>query len=100
MLDCKTHKIRYNKEFILKKIKGYTQQDLKKNLNNNLTVDNIQNLIDKNCNTCHYCRRKLHRGNFTLDRVDSGLNHNLDNVVLCCLSCNRVKSDRDISVVY
>lgn len=31
-----------------------------------------------------------------LDRIDSGLPHNLDNVVPCCIQCNRAKSNKSV----
>lgn len=60
--------------------------------------------------TCHYCGRAPHRtkqyvpyenstrpiGYFTfngLDRIDSSIGHIKDNVVPCCMDCNRAKSD-------
>ena len=84
---------RYNRNFIEGRINGYIEQDKRKNMTNDLTVDGIQDMVDRESNICYYCRRGLHRGNFTLDRVDSQLSHNLSNVVLCCKSCNCKKSD-------
>jgi hypothetical protein len=84
---------RYNSKFIKMKIDGYNEQDAKKGLTNDLTVENIQELVDRETNICYYCRKTLYNGNFTLDRIDSLLSHNLNNVVLCCKSCNCAKSD-------
>ena len=97
--DIRIEKTEYNSSFISKKIDGYIQQDAKKNLKNDLTVDKVQKLVDNNENICRYCRRNLNQTNFTLDRVDSSLCHSINNVVLCCLSCNRKKNDLDVSVM-
>ena len=55
---------------------------------------------------CHYCSKKLNfsphtrddKGNYTsrayqLDRKDNNKGYTLENVVLCCWECNRLKSD-------
>jgi len=80
-----------------------------------LTFDDFYDLSQKHC---HYCgtapnttyNKFIHRGeaknsqhamdngNFTyngLDRIDSSLPHNKDNVVSCCIMCNAAKSDHN-----
>jgi hypothetical protein len=85
--------VRYSNSYIAKKVDSYKGQDRERNCENDLTVKNVQGLVDKNSNICHYCRRGLHRGNFTLDRVCSTLPHNVSNCVPCCYNCNIKKND-------
>lgn len=43
---------------------------------------------------CHYCGEKItHKSGCSLDRKDSDLGYSLDNVVPCCVSCNRMKNN-------
>jgi hypothetical protein len=44
-------------------------------------------------NQCHYCLGKLNPTGHALDRMDSSRNHEADNVVPCCLKCNRIKGE-------
>lgn len=43
--------------------------------------------------SCHYCGRDNKTG---IDRVDSSIGYELDNVVPCCSQCNKAKRDRDL----
>jgi len=82
-----------------KKISGYKQQDvLKKIYDPNNFIDLsvlIEKIIESKLN-CYYCKcnmfllyeivRELKQ--WTLDRIDNNIGHNVDNVVICCLECN------------
>jgi hypothetical protein len=92
-----------NKKIIIKqlekKILGYKQQDINKNvleLNKFITLDSV---IDKLVQTemkCYYCSIKMSLlyenvrdpCQWTIDRIDNNLGHNNDNYVLACLKCN------------
>ena len=81
----------YHKQFLCRKIKGYTAQDEVKSRDTDLTVDNVKKLITDNSNTCfnfHECNNDLHEENFTLDRLDNAHGHLIKNVRLSCLHCN------------
>lgn len=65
----------------------------------NLTKDEFKQLVEKNCHycgsapknikkTCNGCY--IHNG---LDRINSDLGYDLNNVVPCCIICNRAKSN-------
>jgi hypothetical protein len=43
--------------------------------------------------SCHYCGNFITSNGGSLDRKDSSIGYILDNVVPCCASCNKVKSD-------
>jgi|ERR1035441_520809 5-methylcytosine-specific restriction endonuclease McrA len=42
---------------------------------------------------CAYCDGPLNKGGSGLDRKDTSKSYILDNVVPCCYSCNKIKSD-------
>jgi len=85
--------VRYNNSYIAKKVDDYKEQDRLRNCENDLSIESVQELVNNNSNICYYCRRGLHKGNFTLDRVCSTLPHNIRNCVLCCYQCNIRKND-------
>ena len=82
------------------------------------SFDHFYKLTQKNCFYCngepnnHFNGFKYKKdasqyakdnGYFTyngLDRVDNSLPHILDNVVSCCITCNRAKCDRTIDQFY
>ena len=89
---------------------NYLQQAKLRGIEFSLTRDNFGELLQKNCEYCGNppCRRvrrarvgkiKNLRGfyeNFMyngLDRVDPSQGYKQDNVVTCCWTCNRIKSD-------
>lgn len=81
-----------------------------------LTLESFLELSQRNCHYCDsppistynkFAHRKgvknsefaLTEGDFTyngLDRIDSSKGHDLDNIVPCCIVCNRAKTDHDI----
>lgn len=55
-------------------------------ININLTDEEIKSLIER---PCYYCGKQQADG---IDRVDSNKDYTLDNCVLCCHICNRMKN--------
>lgn len=84
---------------INKKISGYKQQDKCKQLFNEanfLTFDSVlQKMLECNLQ-CRYCNETMHilydiareSKQWTVDRIDNDLGHNIDNFHLACLDCN------------
>lgn len=84
---------------IKKKISGYKNQDIKKELYNSSLFINYEEIIEllvKSKLICHYCGLKvfvLYKNQkdpkqWTLDRIDNEKGHNKDNLVISCLDCN------------
>jgi len=85
--------------------KNYKVSAKNRNLSFNIDKNKFKELTQKNC---HYCdsapytiakakngKRKLN-GDFVyngLDRIDSQIGYELNNVVTCCKFCNRLKSN-------
>jgi hypothetical protein len=64
------------------------RSDKKKGLENDLTKEFIAEQIDKGCSYCGETELRM-----TLDRVDNGLGHTMDNVVPACIRCNYVRGN-------
>jgi len=84
---------------IEKKISSYKQQDIDKKLLNNEKIINLKCIIDKLIETeikCYYCKEKMfilyknvrEPKQWSVDRINNDLGHNIDNFVLACLDCN------------
>ena len=84
---------------IEKKISSYKQQDIDKKVLNNEKIINLKCIIDKLIETeikCYYCKSKMfvlyenvrEPKQWTVDRINNDLGHNIDNYVLACLDCN------------
>ena len=84
---------------IHRKIYGYKQQDLIKKIYNNNEFITFESIIDKmnQCELkCYYCccemnilydiSREIKQ--WTVDRINNDLGHNLTNFYLACLECN------------
>ena len=94
---------------IERKIAGYKQQDMKKNIYHEEEIIQFQQVMEKfiECQLkCYYCFQhmkllyKIVRDSqqWTLDRIDNSLGHTQANVVICCLECNlkrRVQSSKN-----
>jgi len=79
----------------------------------NLSFDDFLSLSNKNCHYCgqepnqifnmftdKYSKKSKEQGDFIyngLDRLNSNLPHNIENVVPCCYTCNRFKSNLDVN---
>lgn len=87
------------KKSLEQKISGYKSQDIKKRVYDKDTLITLPDVIDKLLTgmlKCVYCKKTLkvlYRMvrdplQWTLDRIDNDLNHNVSNTVVSCLSCN------------
>lgn len=84
---------------ITKKIYGYKQQDIIKKILNVSEFITFQSVIDKmiECELkCYYCSNEMNvlydisreSKQWTVDRIDNDLGHNLTNYYIACLECN------------
>jgi hypothetical protein len=84
---------------INKKIYGYKQQDIIKKLLNNekfITLESVSNKMIECALKCYYCKIEMNvlydisreMKQWTVDRIDNDLGHNIDNYYLACLECN------------
>ena len=94
------------KREINKKISGYKNQDVQKNLLDLvrlISFDQVIELLVDSKLQCFYCKDKCEllytdcfsKKQWTLDRIDNSIGHNQDNVVICCLECNIKRGDMD-----
>lgn len=72
-------------------------------LENNLTVDDINEMFDKQNGLCYWFKIPLIPSNYkkhpqqpSLDRLDSNKGYTKDNVVLCCYSANIGRNENDL----
>lgn len=84
--------VKYETSFIENKIKGYTCQDLIKNRTCNLNTTEVIEMVQTQMNSCFSCGIELDVNTLTLDRINNEIGHTILNLRLCCLSCNRKKS--------
>jgi hypothetical protein len=84
---------------INKKIYGYKQQDILKKKFQEDKFINLQSILKKmvECKLkCYYCKCEMYvlyditreMKQWTVDRIDNNLGHNLENYYLACLHCN------------
>ena len=83
---------------ILSKLAGYKAQDVRNNFNleSIITFDETVMKLLACQLTCHYCRTRVlisyhiirHPLQWTLDRLDNEIGHEVANVVVACLQCN------------
>lgn len=84
---------------IERKIAGYKQQDVEKDILEReklVTLPSILDSLSESAFQCYYCKEEMlilyemvrESKQWTVDRVNNDLGHNLDNYVLACLSCN------------
>ena len=91
---------------IKKKIKGYENQDIKKDKLNKKKLINYDDLLEILVISklkCYYCKcdcllmydNVREKKQWTLDRLNNDEGHNRDNVVVSCLECNLKKGTID-----
>tara|TARA_Y100000389_G_scaffold204602_1_gene258274 strand:- start:1160 stop:1678 length:519 start_codon:yes stop_codon:yes gene_type:complete len=95
---------------IKKKISSYKQQDIRRTIFNNSEFITYKDCIRMLSNTvngstllCYYCHTKTKliynskrdMEQWSLDRLNNNLGHNLGNVVISCLRCNLEKRRKD-----
>ena len=84
---------------INRKIAGYKQQDTKKGVYEANQFINIGSIVNKMRETelkCYYCKAEMmimyetvrEAKQWSVDRVDNDIGHNMTNYHLACLSCN------------
>lgn len=99
---------KFVKREVQRKLNGYKNQDVKKEIHDTRYFIKYEELVEKLVVSrlkCYYCREdcKLIYDNvrekkqWTLDRLDSDEGHNKENVVICCLECNVKKGTMDDS---
>jgi hypothetical protein len=82
-----------------RKIYGYKQQDLEKNIYDSTLFLSLKDILDKIINEkmkCFYCFCEMYvlyeivreSKQWSVDRINNYLGHNKDNFVLACLECN------------
>lgn len=64
------------------------KSDKKKGRANDLTKEFIKKQIEKGCSYCGETESRM-----TLDRIDNGRGHTMDNVVPACIRCNYFRRD-------
>ena len=81
------------------KISAYKQQDIVKKVftyEEFITFDYVKQMILECKLSCHYCKDNMlilyenvrEMKQWSLDRINNFLGHNVDNVVISCLKCN------------
>jgi hypothetical protein len=104
-------KNKYNSMFvshIKSKICSYKHQDiLKKKLNENrlINFEGVINLLNNSELKCNYCSQEVYilyekvreMKQWSLDRIDNNIGHNVGNLVIACLECNlkRRRTNKD-----
>ena len=72
----------------------HKHQDKMKNRENDLTYENVKELIEKCDDTCCYCAVKLqhetmNQPNYSsIERIHNSIGHVIDNCLIVCLNCN------------
>lgn len=74
-------------------------------IENNLTVDDINEMFEKQNGLCYWFKiplipsnQKKHPQQPSLDRLDRNKGYTKDNVVLCCYSANIGRNENDLNV--
>lgn len=98
------------------KIKNHKQHDIKKGRQVKIKLDNgligyretqlkfidCINLIIKDGLKCYYCKSELkiippharYAKQMTFDRINNNEHHHIENLKICCLSCNQLRSNK------
>ena len=91
---------------IEKKINGYKQQDIEKELHDKDLFIDMECVLSELtvCRLkCYYCEKKcyiiynevLSKTQWTVDRIDNNFGHNKGNIVIACLECNLRRGTMD-----
>jgi 5-methylcytosine-specific restriction endonuclease McrA len=91
---------------IKNKVLSYKRQDvLKKRLDEEkfITTNHVSDMLLKNNMTCYYCKTNVfilyekcrEETQWSVDRIDNSIGHNVNNIVISCLKCNLQKKTRD-----
>lgn len=106
LIDIEPYKIIYR--LINQKISSYIQQDIKKDRLDNDSKVSFEYVLEKIVESklkCYYCKTPViidyienrQMNQWTLDRINNYIGHNVDNVLISCLKCNlqrrRIKKD-------
>lgn len=84
---------------INRKISGYKHQDIKKEIYDELSLINMEDILEKMVASklkCLYCKCLVNiiykcvreESQWTLDRIDNDSCHSSDNTIVACLKCN------------
>lgn len=65
----------------------------RRNLPLDLTLDEYISIWDSHGSRCSYCRMQINHGGPALDRLDNTKGYSLDNCVLSCGFCNRLRGE-------
>lgn len=91
---------------IRKKINGYKQQDIKKNIYNEKEFINYDELIEKLVESqlkCYYCKCSMELiykfvrqpDQWSLERLNNNIGHTSGNTVISCLKCNLQRRNKN-----
>lgn len=82
---------------------GYKYHALDRNLEFSLTLDDFKNIITQNCYYCgrspqNVCKLPLNREFIYngIDRIENHIGYKNDNILPCCIICNRMKMDLNV----
>ena len=92
-------KTKFINQQIKNKLSSYRCQDIEKGILNIDKFSNLSHVLDKmeECKMkCFYCKESVsllyenvrEPKQWTLERIDNKMGHNIDNVEIACLSCN------------
>lgn len=95
--NTKQHRFIYNS--FRQKMSSYRHQDLIKDRYSKeefVNIDYIIELLQKCENICYYCREPVkvlyenvrESKQWTLERIDNSIGHNIGNLMIACLGCN------------
>jgi hypothetical protein len=98
-LENNFENIKFAKREVERKLASYKKQDVdKKKLDKQNFIkynECLEKLVISKLN-CYYCKKQClfmyetvrEKRQWTLDRINNDIGHNVDNVVICCLECN------------
>lgn len=96
---AESKKMHFLKEQIRQKINGYKAQDIKKGIFDISTFIDLEYVLQllRACElTCFYCKESVfiwyeisrESKQWSIERIDNKIGHNIGNVEIACLSCN------------